>query len=172
MNSGSASSNQNYTDLSLSNLSNSWNNQPQGGASGQNYSGGGLSGGLQRGIDANTPSISLSAAPANISAVTGSNPGGGGGLTPNTQHHSVPQFSITRSISSPNHLSNSASNVPDCAWVKAEPLSPRDHQHSGIQGLSYVQQLHPLQHPAHLQRPHSANSALSSHSHSHLSPTQ
>ena len=44
--------------------------------------------------------------------------------------------------------------------VKAESLSPRDLHHPG---LSNIQQLHPLQHPAQLQRPHSANSALSPH---------
>ena len=44
--------------------------------------------------------------------------------------------------------------------VKAEPLSPRDLHHPG---LSNVQQLHLLHHPAQLQRPHSANSALSPH---------
>ena len=44
--------------------------------------------------------------------------------------------------------------------VKAEPLSPRDLHYPG---LSNVQQLHLLHHPAQLQRPHSANSALSPH---------
>ena len=76
-------------------------------------------------------------------------------MPPHAQHHMIPQLSITRSTSSP--LSNSAGNGADSAWVKTEPLSPRDLHHPGLS------QLHPLQHPAQLQRPHSANSALSSH---------
>ena len=166
---GSTSSSQNYTDLSLSHLANSWNQQQGGGGpnSGQNNSTGGPGGpcsGVQvGGGSTNTPSISLSAAVANLEAVTSSNPGAGGNM-PQTahagQHHNIPLLSITGSTLSPpsNTLVNAG---PDGGIrVKAEPLSPRDLHHPG---LSNIQQLHPLQHPAQLQRPHSANSALSSH---------
>lgn len=74
---------------------------------------------------------------------------------------SIPQLRITSSTSSPP--SNSLAD--DGVRVKAEPLSPRDLHHPG---LSNVQQLHPLHHPAQLQRPHSANSAMSPH----ISPNQ
>ena len=71
----------------------------------------------------------------------------------------------------PNHISNTApllifeqleikQRFLLGVRVKAEPLSPRDLHHPG---LSNVQQLHLLHHPAQLQRPHSANSALSPH---------
>ena len=75
--------------------------------------------------------------------------------------YSIPQLSITNSTSSPS-TTPSVSVAEDGIRVKAEPLSPRDlHQHQGI--MSNVQQLHPLHHPAQLQRPHSANSAMSPH---------
>jgi len=126
--SGSTSSSQNYTDLSLSHLTSSWNQQGggHGGPGGQDSRHVG-------GPGTNTPSISLSTAAS----------------------HTIPQLSITSSTLSPQ------SNSPaDGVRVKAEPLSPRDLHHPG---LSNVQQLHPLHHPAQLQRPHSANSALSPH---------
>ena len=150
--SGSTSSSQNYTDLSLSHLTSSWNQQGQ--ESGQVASGG---------TGNSTPSISLStaaAAAAVQAAASSSNPvglGGPGGGVGMTQH-TIPQLSITSTTSSPP--SNSPA-VADGVRVKSEPLSPRDlHVHPG---LSNVQQLHPLHHPAQLQRPHSANSALSPH---------
>lgn len=130
--SGSTSSSQNYTDLSLSHLTSSWNQQGGGQSIGHGGPGGQDSGHVG-GPGTNTPSISLSTAAS----------------------HTIPQLSITRSTSSP------PSNSPtDGVRVKAEPLSPRDLHHPG---LSNVQQLHPLHHPAQLQRPHSANSALSPH---------
>ena len=143
--SGSTSSSQNYTDLSLSHLTSSWN---QGQESGQ----------VAVGTGNSTPSISLStaaAAAAVQAAASSSNPIGlgGGGMT----QHTIPQLSITSTTSSPP--SNSPA-VADGVRVKSEPLSPRDLHHPG---LSNVQQLHPLHHPAQLQRPHSANSALSPH---------
>ena len=150
--SGSTSSSQNYTDLSLSHLTSSWNQQGQ--ESGQVASGG---------TGNSTPSISLStaaAAAAVQAAASSSNPvglGGVGGV--GMTQHTIPQLSITSTTSSPP--SNSPNVVADGVRVKSEPLSPRDlHHHPG---LSNVQQLHPLHHPAQLRRPHSANSALSPH---------
>ena len=159
--SGSTSSSQNYTDLSLSHLTSSWNQQQESGGPGGQVApgtGGGNS----------TPSISLStaaaAAAAAQAAASSSNPvglggPGGGGVVGGMTQHTIPQLSITSTTSSPP--SNSPNVVADGVRVKSEPLSPRDlHVHPG---LSNVQQLHPLHHPAQLQRPHSANSALSPH---------
>ena len=89
--SGSTSSSQNYTDLSLSHLTSSWNQQQGGGQSIEHGGPGGLGGpggpggpGVQNsrhmgGPGTNTPSISLSTAAS----------------------HTIPQLSITSSTSSP-----------------------------------------------------------------------
>ena len=80
--SGSTSSSQNYTDLSLSHLTSSWNQQQGGGQSIEHGGPGGPGGQDSRhvgGPGTNTPSISLSTAAS----------------------HTIPQLSITSSTSSP-----------------------------------------------------------------------
>jgi hypothetical protein len=76
--SGSTSSSQNYTDLSLSHLTSSWNQQGGGQSIGHGGPGGQDSGHVG-GPGANNPSISLSTAAS----------------------HTIPQLSITSSTSSP-----------------------------------------------------------------------
>lgn len=110
-------SSQNFTDLSLNHLANSWNHQEQ-----VNSSAG------------PPPSITLTAASGMSS-------------------HPIPQLSITNSSTPPPSVSP-AENVR----VKAEPLSPRDLHPPPVHQFQH-------HHSAQLQRPHSANSAMSPQGH-------